>query len=221
VLANDNPGLKFEAKINLIAWRPFSAKSEIAVSFRLGLDWPAVYLHGRLPAPGRRTELEGERGGPGGRDGDVDAFVARVSGIRRECYAGAIVELELGRVGVVKVHDRAICVSRDRKGRNEGDSARSARKATMAIEIAAVGLLAFHLNVITPGRAIAALSAQQLIEDGALELFGKAGFARQAQQLRIKLQPGHRHAGLAHIAKIRQIKIAMEKLAVTRRARQV
>ena len=130
-------------------------------------------------------------------------------------------QCEAGRTGVIEIDDHAVGIGGPGEGGDERHAARAAREAAMAVERAAVRLLAFHLHVVAPGRAVAALRAEQLVEHDVFELLGEPRFARQPQQLRVELQPGHGDAGLADVVDVGQIEIAVEDFAVTGRAGDV
>ena len=75
---------------------------------------------------------------------------------------------------------------------------------------AAVRLLALHLHVISPSRAIAALRAEQLIQHDFLELLRKTRFTGEPQQLGVELEPGDRDAGLTDVVVVGQIEVVVK-----------
>ena len=78
----------------------------------------------------------------------------------RQLNGGAVPKIELGGAGVVKVYYHTVGIGSDGERGDERDAARAAGKAAVAVEGAAVRLLAFHLHVISPGRAVAPLGAK-------------------------------------------------------------
>ena len=158
VVPDDHARLQLEPQLDLIALLPFLAQRDVAVRRAFGFHGLAIDPHciGIL-APRGDAQLERERLAlPRGCHSDADAA-------RRRDIACLVVtptdvpsrSLQLGGAGIVKVHHHAVGIGGDGEGRDEGDAARAAGEAAMAVEGAAVGLLALHLHVIAPGRAVA------------------------------------------------------------------
>ena len=182
---------------------------------------PAVDEDERVGTPKGLAQFDHERLAGSRVNADAEVAVGGKGAFDIDGGRGAVVEGEAGEGGIVEVDDDAFGVSGDGEGGDEGDAARSAREAALAVEGAGVRLFAFHLNIIAPRGAVGLSSAHELVEDDVFELVGKAGLAGEAEQLGVELEPGDGHAGLADVTDVGQVEVIVEKLAVARGAGEI
>src|SRR5581483_4210192 len=139
----------------------------------------------------------------------------RVEGYLNIAAAG---EGKVGLAGVVEIDDGAVAIGCEGESGNKRNPARPAGEAAIAVQGLAVGFFAFHLDVVTPFGSIALLGAEELVEDGFLDLIGEAGLAREAKKLSVELEPGDGDAGFADVVDRGKIVSGMKEFEIARGA---